>query len=413
MSSWVITIIFIFVILLFVLSSIFSGSETAYSTISAAKLNDMIEKKAHNSVLIKKQKSKFNQVLSTILIGNNIVNVGSSVLTSYLIGIFFANSGNNFLPTIISLVVVTPILVIFGEIVPKLIAKSHSEKYLQIFSPFIEFMYWILYIFTLPVSKLGKEVLITNTEDDLKKIINLAQNEGVLQTGESILTKNALDLNSTKVQQHYIRLKDVTFLDYRDNISKAHQLFKETNYSRIPVVKNDNLIGMIILKDIFWLKRGKIINYMQTVPFVSSNSNLSSALDKMRQARAQMAFVVENNSSTKVIGIITIEDIIEEIVGEIYDEHDNDEKIYELSLEKSQVQSDLYIYDIFKQLEIELSLLDEQEQELTLEQYLLHKTGDKKLYKKTTFVLAEKYQFKIISLPKNKKENAIIEITKL
>ncbi|WP_268809187.1 CBS domain-containing protein [Mycoplasmopsis citelli] len=146
---------------------------------------------------------------------------------------------------------------------------------------------------------------------------------------------------------------------------------------------------------------------------MSANSLLSSALDKLRKARAQMGFVVENNNSTKVKGIITIEDILEEIVGEIYDEHDNDEQIYELSLETSEVNSDLFVYDVFKQLDIEVSLLNQTEEELTLEQYLLLKTGDKKLYKKTSYTLDNKYQFKVISLAKDKKSHSIIEINKL
>ncbi|UUM19708.1 MULTISPECIES: CNNM domain-containing protein [unclassified Mycoplasma] len=411
MPTHLIIILLIVLFILFLLSSIFSGSETAYSIISAAKINALVEEKARNATLIQKQKNKFNQILGTILIGNNIVNVGSSVLTSLLLSQIFGN--DNVWPTVISIAIVTPVLLIFGEIGPKLIAKHHCVRYLQIFSPFIEIMYWILWVLTLPISKIGKEVLITHTEDDLKTMINLAQNEGVLQTGESILVKNALDLDSTKVQQHYIRLKDVSYLDYKDNIATAKEMFKKTNYSRLPIMKNDQLIGMVMLKDIFHLKKGKIITYMQTLPYISANSLLSSALDKLRKDRAQMGLVVENNNSTKVKGIITIEDILEEIVGEIYDEHDNDEEIYELSLEKSQVQSGLFVYDVFKQLDIQVSLLEPDEEELTLEQYLLKKSGDKKLYKKTSFTLEDKYQFKVISIAKDKKSYSIIEINKL
>lgn len=398
---WYIQVILLVVlILLFILSAIFSGSETAYSTISPAKVNDMVENKMTNAKLIHKQKNKFNQILSTILIGNNLVNVASSVLTSLLLAQIIHSEG---IVTVVSISVVTPLLVIFGEILPKLLAKSYSDKYLQIFSPFIEFMYWILYVLTLPVSKFGKKVLVTNTEEELKTMINLAQNEGVLQTGESLLVKNALDLDSTKVQKHYVRLKDVSYLDYRDNIAKAQGIFKETKYGRIPVMKDGNLIGIVILKDIFFLKRGKIINYTKSVPLVSENSLLSSALEKMRKAKAQMAFVVENNNSTQVKGLITIEDIIEEIVGEIYDEHDDFEEIYEISLEEARVKSNVYIYDAFKQLDIPLNLLSNQEEEMTVEEYLLWKTKDKKLYKKTQFILNDKYSFKVFKQPTDRK----------
>ncbi|VEU75020.1 Putative Mg2+ and Co2+ transporter CorB [Mycoplasmopsis citelli] len=260
MPLHLIIIFLVILFILFLLSSIFSGSETAYTTISVAKINFLVENKARNALLIQKQKNKFNQILGTILIGNNIVNVGSSVLSSFLLSQFFAQ--DSIIPTIISIAAVTPVLLIFGEIGPKLIAKHHTVKYLQIFAPFIEIMYWILWVITLPISKIGKEVLVTHTEDELKTMINLAQNEGVLQTGESILVKNALDLDSRKVQQHYIKLKDVSYLDYKDNIAKAKLVFKETNYARLPIMKNGELIGMVMLKDIFHLQRGKIINYM-------------------------------------------------------------------------------------------------------------------------------------------------------
>jgi hemolysin C len=124
-------------------------------------------------------------------------------------------------------------------------------------------------------------------------------------------------------------------------MQEALDKFKETNYSRLPIEKDDNLIGILLLKDIFFLQKGNIMNYIKNVPNVSANSILSLALEKMRQARAQMAFVVENNNSDKVIGIITIEDIIEEVVGEIYDEYDTDEMIYEISLEKSRARGNV------------------------------------------------------------------------
>ncbi|MHA3828197.1 CNNM domain-containing protein [Mycoplasma sp. Z1473D] len=398
-------------IILFLLSSIFSGSETAYSTISPSKLYDMVEKKKRFANLINKQVKKYNQLLSTILIGNNLVNVASSALTSYVLSLYFAEGD----PTtvIISTVIVTPILVLFGEITPKLIAKSHPEKYLSIFCIFNEIMFVLFFPLTYPISKLSKNVYVTNSEEDIKSMLSLAQEEGVLQTGESILAQNALDLDSTKVSQHYIRLKDVTTISSKSNIADALQVFKETNYSRLPVEKDGQLIGIVLLKDIFNLKKGRIIDYMKHVPLVSANSILSSALEKMRSARAQMAFVVENNNSTDILGIITIEDIIEEIVGEIYDEFDDDEEIYEVSLEKARVQSNVKMSDLFKQLEIDDELISPDEEDMDLRSFLLKRTGAKRLYKNARYTLDNEVTFKVVEIVKNKKFSAFVEVNKI
>ncbi|WP_322935040.1 CNNM domain-containing protein [Mycoplasmopsis felis] len=394
-------------IILFLLSSIYSGCETAYSTLPKSKIYEMVENKETSNKLISKHYNKYNRILTTILIGNNLVNVISSVLMGVFLGKLFTDET---LIIIISTAIVTPLLVIFGEITPKLLARKNPKKFLQFFSWWIDLNYWVFWILTWPIHKLSKDVYITNSEEDLKSIINLAQSEGVLQTGESLLAKNALDLDSTKVLSHYIKLKEVTTLSYKANVSEAIQLFKETNYSRIPVEQNGQLIGILLLKDIFHLKKGKIINYIKRVPLISSNSILSSALEKMRAARAQMGFVVENNNSTDVIGIITIEDIIEEIIGEIYDEYDDDEKIYEISLEKSRVRGDTLIGELFKQLELDPSLLEENEEQLTLYHWFAKKINKPKLYKTSKYTLRDKVSFKVLETNKNKESETLIEV---
>ncbi|WP_322876384.1 CNNM domain-containing protein [Mycoplasmopsis felis] len=394
-------------IILFLLSSIYSGCETAYSTLPKSKIYEMVENKETSNKLISKHYNKYNRILTTILIGNNLVNVISSVLMGVFLGKLFTDET---LIIIISTAIVTPLLVIFGEITPKLLARKNPKKFLQFFSWWIDLNYWVFWILTWPIHKLSKDVYITNSEEDLKSIINLAQSEGVLQTGESLLAKNALDLDSTKVLSHYIKLKEVTTLSYKANISEAIQLFKETNYSRIPVEQNGQLIGILLLKDIFHLKKGKIINYIKWVPLISSNSILSSALEKMRAARAQMGFVVENNNSTDVIGIITIEDIIEEIIGEIYDEYDDDEKIYEISLEKSRARGNTLIGELFKQLELDPSLLEENEEQLTLYQWFIKKINKSRLYKTSKYTLKDKVSFKVLETDKNKESETLIEV---
>lgn len=401
--------IIIALLILFLFSAIYSGCETAYSSLSAVKIHEMKENKEKGAKLIEKHNKRFNRILTTILIANNLVNVASATLTSYMLGLIL-NSETSRL--IISIFLVTPLLVIFGEITPKLIAKKTPKKYLQFFSWYIDVNYWIFWILTWPFSKLTKKVYVTNSEEDLKSIINLAQEEGVLQAGESMLAQKALDLDSTKVSSHYVKLKDVTTISFKANVKEALDIFKDTNYSRLPVEHDGQLIGILLLKDIFHLQRGKIINYIKRVPNVSANSILSSALEKIRSQRAQMAFVVENNYSSDIIGIITIEDIIEEIVGEIYDEYDDDQKIYEISLEKARIEEDVKMRELFKQLEIDEELLKEEELDMYLYKWLTDKTQKPKLYKNSRYVLAETIAFKIIE-SQSKQKNPIIEISKL
>ncbi|TDV24443.1 CBS domain containing-hemolysin-like protein [Mycoplasmopsis mustelae] len=412
--NWYSFIVLPFLLLLFVLSAVYSGCEIAYSTISKAKIYEMLERKEKCAKLINKYAGRYERVLTTILIGNNLVNVISSILTSWFLAQLIPN--NESLTIIITTVIVTPLLVIFGEITPKLIAKKYPKKYLQIFIWWIEFSYWIFWILTWPIKRFSKQMYITNSEQDLKSMINLAQSEGVLQTGESILAKNALDLDSTKVASHYVKLKDVTTLNYKASLQEAKDLFKETNYSRIPVEKNGELIGIILLKDIFYLTRARIINYVKTVPFISTHSVLSSALDKMRAARAQMAFVVENNNSTDILGIISFEDIMEEIVGEIYDEYDDDEDIFEISLEKSRVKGNVIMWDLFKQMKINTNLLKEDEENLTVYQYFTKKIDRPRLYKNSKYTLKNKVTFKVLELykdnkSKHSKDKACIEVS--
>nr|WP_233262770.1 CNNM domain-containing protein [Mycoplasma sp. NEAQ87857] len=410
-TPWWLYLLIIILILLFLLSSIYSGCETAYSSISAAKIHEMVEKKERFGTLIQRHVKKYNQILSTILIGNNLVNVGSATLMSFIIGQANFDSGT---AAIISTAVVTPLLVLFGEIIPKLLAKAHPVMYLKIFGIFIEINYWFFFVLTYPISKLSKKVYETHTEEDLKNFLKIAQNEGVLQTGESLLAQKALDLDSTKVQAHYIKLKDVETIDSKATVAEALDLFIDTNYSRIPVIKEGTLIGIILLKDIFHVnKKERIIDYVKTVPFISANSILSSALEKLRLVRSQMGFVVENNNSNEPIGIITIEDIIEEIIGEIYDEYDDDEEIYEISLEKSRVQSNVIVSEVFKQLEIDTDLLADDEWDLTLRHWLLNKTNKQRLTKNTRYTLDDKVSFKVIEIVKNQKHTAIIEVHKL
>ncbi|EFF41810.1 CNNM domain-containing protein [Mycoplasmopsis alligatoris] len=401
-------IIFLVILfILFVLSSIFSGCETAYTSISPAKVQQMINNKESGHKIISRHIKKYNQTLSTILIANNIVNISASALTSFLLSLIITNHGT---VAIVATVVVTPIIVIFGEILPKIFAKQKPILFLKIFGYIIEIFYWLFFVFTYPLNKLSKKVYVTNSENEIKTMLSMAKEEGVLETHESILAQKALDLDSSKISQHYIRLKDVDSIPFRSSIKKANAMFKETNYSRIPVEQNGNLVGIIMLKDIFHLNSGNIASYIKRVPQISANSLLSIGLEKLRTSRSQMAFVTENNTSDKIIGIITIEDIIEELVGEIYDEYDTDEEIYEISLQKAQAKSNVAVKSVFKQLEINTSQMDDENLDLSLREWLLKELHVAKLRKNSSFTFNDAVKFKVLSSSNKITEHELIEI---
>lgn len=371
-------VLIIFLVLLIIGSGFFSAGETAYTSLNPGKVETLIDKKSFGAKLIKKQYKFFNQTLATILICNNIVNIASSSLISYILSTKIQGISNDY-NVLISTVVMTPIIVLFGEIIPKLVAKAHPIYSAQFLCYPLLFFYYLFWIFTYPISKIGKKIYITNTEQDVKNLIDVAQNEGVLETNESIMAQNALDLDSTKVRKHYIRLKDVSFVNGDDSISVAQEIFLDTNYSRLPVKNKDGeFIGIVLLKDIFHLQRGKIISYLKTIPTISANISLARALEILRMNKAQMAFVTENNNSRETLGIITIEDILEEIVGEIYDEYDEDEwkEISEISLELYHVLSNVKMKDIVKRLEIEINI-SKKELDMQLKNFLEHRSGKK------------------------------------
>ncbi|MGV2392441.1 UNVERIFIED_CONTAM: CBS domain-containing protein [Campylobacter lari] len=224
------------------------------------------------------------------------------------------------------------------------------------------------------------------------------------------MAQNALDLDSTKVGRHFIKLKDVAIIDSDKNVEDALEIFEETNYSRLPVSRNGQLIGIVHLKDIFYHKKGKILKYFKTVPTVSINQTLSAALEKMRLQKAQMAFVTKTTSSAEVLGIITMEDILEEIIGEIYDEFDQEEweDFFEISLELFHVSGKVLMKEIVKRLEIELELTDE-ELNISLKEFLEKKVNHK--LRKNSRYTQEDVSFKVLSVnPKDQEIKVEIEL---
>ncbi len=388
-------------LILIVFSAFFSAAETAYSSVSQSKIETSAKNKKRASLLIQKHYSKFGWTLSTILIFNNLVNIAASTLVAYL----FSNiMTNQVMATIVATFVMTPIIVILGEIIPKLLAKKYSFGYLTKIAYVMETLNWVFFPLTFPLSKLALSSKVTNTETEIKTMIDLANREGVLEKREATLAKNALDLDSSKIHNIMTSRKSVKTVSIEATISKALEIFAKTGHSRLPVTKKDIYVGVVLLKDIFRVSEGNVSDYVLSVPYISKNSIATKALEKMRKLKTHIAFVSSSKSATKVLGIITIEDIIEEIVGEIYDEHDASKSVREIGLHKLFAIGSASM----KELETISKQKFEDSKDVSIRQWLQSRIN-RTIKTGLTYTYKNKYMFKITS-NKNGQETEI-EIT--
>ncbi len=389
-------------VVLILLSSMFSAAETAYSSVNPAKIQEEISKKSKTGKILKKHLKSFGWTLSTILIGNNLVNIGSSVLISYLLGTTFKNP---VMVTIISIAAMTPIIVIFGEILPKLFARKYAYKYLVKIVFVLEVLNWVFLPLTLPLKKLKITPNVTNTEDQIKQLLFIGKQEGVIEKREATLATNALDLDSRKVVTVQTKIKDTKFLESNQSIRVAKKIFEETGFSRIPLIHKGNWIGVIHLKDIVFKSTGQLLEFCKEVPTISKNTILTLALEKLRYNNSHIAFVSQTNKGKNIIGIITLEDIIEELVGEIYDEHDKFKKIREVGLHKWVAEGGSLMQDLQEELNIEF---EDAEEDTTIYQWI-----SKRINRHIKVGLKYTYKGKVkFKVSENKKSSeTVFEIT--
>jgi CBS domain containing-hemolysin-like protein len=236
---------------------------------------------------------------------------------------------------IISTAIMTPIIVIFGEILPKIIAKKYSYSYLKKICYTIEILNKIFFPITFPLSKITLQSKITNSESELKSLISIAKKEGVIEENEAELASRALDMDSTKINLLMTKKEDIISIKNTANIGEAKKIFYKTGHSRILVKKKNKYIGIIILKDLLFEEENKPINkYILEAPEVSQYIYASKALEEMRKHKVHLLIVKSKQESKRIVGILTVEDILEVLVGEIYDEHDDNLDIHEIAHDK-------------------------------------------------------------------------------
>ena len=318
-------------IFLILLSAFFSASETAFSSVNRIRLKSMAENGSRGAARALNILGKYDKALTTILIGNNIVNIAtSSIATILAIAIVGEKYGS-----LVSTVVVTVIVLIFGEVLPKSIAKDFAESLCIGFSAVISFLMAIFTPFSAlfillkkGVSKmLRKKDSVSVTEEELMAIIDEIEDEGVLEQQESNLVRSALQFDEITVDEIVTPRVSITAVEVNTGAETVRERFLSEQYSRMPVYEKtlDNIIGIITEKDFFreYEKRGADITVrelMQETIYFPQMLKISEVLKSMQKQKCHMSVVLDQHGGT--LGIVTMEDILEELVGEIWDESD-------------------------------------------------------------------------------------------
>ncbi len=310
------------------MSSFFSASETAFTCFNKIRIKNLANLGDKKAIEVLKLAEEYDKLLSTILIGNNIVNITSASLATILFTKFFPSSG-----VTISTIVMTIVVLIFGEISPKTLAKQHPEKFVLSTVSILKFIVIIItplnFILSLWKKMFSKLFRKNNepsiTEEELKTIIEEVESEGVINRHEGELIRSAIEFDDLNAEDIYTPRIDIVAVEENDSIEEIKETFMESGYSRLPVYSEsvDRIIGVIHEKEFYRLVNKKMTSIKEItkdVLYITPNKKISSLLRDLQQAKTHMAVVVDEYGGTE--GLVTLEDIIEELVGDIWDEHD-------------------------------------------------------------------------------------------
>ena len=360
------------ILLCVVMSAYFSATETAFNTFNKIRMKTLAEKGNKRAERALKLSENYDTLISTILIGNNIVNILAASLTTLLFTKHIADAN---LAATLSTVVMTVAVLTFGEISPKTVAKRAPDKFVLFATPLISFLVVILKPFSLVFkglqSLLGK--IFKNeedqgiTEEELISIIEEATEDGDLDEEESTLIKSAIEFNELEIGDVFTPRIDITAVRSDITTEAMAEVFTDSGYSRIPIYEDDldNILGIVYYKDFFATCQGTNIplsEIIKPVMYVTKTQKINDVLKDLQEKQLHLAVVTDEYGSTA--GIVTLEDILEEIVGEIWDEHD--EVIEEIKSvgDKEYIVSGMANLDkLFEELEIEL---DEEQDAMTV-----------------------------------------------
>ena len=359
---------YLILLLLVLMSAFFSASETAFSCCNRIRLKGYANdgnKRASKALNIAE---KFDKTLATILIGNNIVNIAAASLGTI---VFTKLLNDGALGAMISTIVMTIIVLIFGELFPKTLAKKNAEKTAMAFCGVLSFFIVILmpisFIF-MGINKFFDKLIHSNsdepsvTEEELIAMIEEIEDEGVLEEAESDLVRSALEFDEITVSNILIPRVDIVAVEIGDTIEQIRDVFISEGYSRLPVYDKsiDNIVGVINEKDFFklYVKNGKSIkNIIRKTVFVHSLQKISEVFTVMQKSKNHLAVVTDEYGGTE--GIITLEDILEELVGEIWDESDEIQfPLVEVRKNVYDISGELSIHDMLEMLDLPTDMIE-------------------------------------------------------
>ena len=355
----------IILLILLGLSAFFSSAETALTTVNKIRIRSLAEDGNKRAKTVLKITDDSGKMLSAILIGNNIVNLSAASLTTSLAysfgGSMVAIAGG----------ILTVLILLFGEITPKTMATIHAEKMALIYAPiisiFMKVMTPVIFIinglsigvlFLLRVDPNAKNDLMTETE--LRTIVDVSHEDGVIESDEREMIYNVFDLGDAKAKDVMVPRVHVTFADVNSTYEELLDIFREDKFTRLPIFEDttDNVVGTINMKDLLLYDNTKefhIRDILREAYFTYEYKSISELLVEMRQASFNIAIVLDEYGETA--GLITLEDILEEIVGEIHDEYDENEEdfVQEVTEREYIIEGSMNLDDLNDRLDLDLN----------------------------------------------------------
>lgn len=325
---------FLALIILICLSAFFSSAETSMTTVNKIRIQSLAEQGDKRAKILLTVIEDSGKLLSTILIGNNIVNISASSLATTLTMRLFGNAAVS-----ISTGIITLLVLIFGEITPKTMASLYAEKMALSYARIIHFLMFLLTPVIFLVNKLAKGVLTllriddsvkgnTITEHELRTLVNVGHEEGVIEKEERQMIYNVFDFGDSQAQDVMVPRIDVSFADVNSSYEDLIGLFREEKHTRFPVYEEttDNIIGIVNVKDLLLTdqKDFTLRKILRDAYFTYEYKKTSELLMEMKENSVSFAVVLDEYGATS--GIITLEDLVEEIVGDIHDEYDVEEE---------------------------------------------------------------------------------------